>query len=92
MDNLSLKLLSEKYFINSAYLGQIFKKKYGISFKDYLNNYRIERATELLMKTDDKIYMIAESVGYHNLDYFMSKFVGMKGKTPLQYRKQFLRQ
>ncbi|NLP16065.1 MAG: response regulator [Clostridiales bacterium] len=90
MNNLSLKSLSEKYFINSAYLGQIFKKQFGVSFKDYLNNYRIDRACELLLRTDGKIYEIAETVGFNNTDYFISKFVQIKGTTPLQYRKRFL--
>ena len=90
MQNLSLKSLGEKYYINSAYLGQIFKKKYGISFKDYLNNYRIERAGELLIRTNEKVCSIAQMVGYNNLDYFINKFVKIKGRTPLQYRKQFL--
>lgn len=88
MDNLSLKSLGEKYYVNSAYLGQIFKKQYGIPFKDYLNNYRIDRATELLLRTDDKIYNISNAVGFNNTDYFISKFVQLKGSTPLQYRKQ----
>ncbi len=90
MDNLSLKSLSEKYFINSAYLGQIFKKQYGISFKDYLNNYRIDRAAELLIRSDEKIYLVANAVGFNNTDYFISKFVQLKGITPLQYRKQLM--
>ena len=88
MDKLSLKSLGEKYYINSAYLGQIFKKKYNMSFKDYLNVYRIDRAEEILMNSDDKIYKIAEQVGYNNTDYFISKFVQLKGETPLQYRKK----
>ena len=90
MNNLSLRSLSEKYYINSAYLGQIFKKQFGISFKDYLNNYRIDRACELLLRSDGKIYEIAEAVGFNNTDYFISRFVLMKGVTPLQYRKGFL--
>lgn len=90
-DNLTLKSLSEKYFINSAYLGQIFKKHFDISFKDYLNNYRIDKACEMLLRSDDKIYEIAEAVGFNNTDYFISKFVQLKGTTPLQYRKQFLK-
>lgn len=89
MKKLSLKYLSEKYYVNSAYLGQIFKKQYKISFKDYLNAYRIEKAAELLKQSDEKIYKIAEKVGYSNTDYFISKFVQLKEKTPLQYRKQF---
>jgi len=91
MDNLSLKEFGEKYFINSAYLGQLFKKKFGQSFKEYLNNYRIEKACELLIKTDKKVYMVAEEVGYHNIDYFINKFVIAKGKTPHQYRKDYYR-
>lgn len=90
-DNLSLKSLSEKYYINSAYLGQIFKKQYGVSFKDYLNSYRIDRATEMLIRTDEKIYLVSTAVGFNNTDYFISKFVQIKGTTPLQYRKQFLK-
>lgn len=90
MDNLSLKYLSEKYYINSAYLGQIFKRQNGSSFKDYLNNYRIDRAAELLLRSDEQIYLIASAVGFNNTDYFISKFVQIKGITPLQYRKQYL--
>lgn len=90
MSNLSLKSLSEKYYINSAYLGQIFKKQFGISFKDYLNNYRIERACDLLLRSDGKIYEISEAVGFNNTDYFISRFVLLKGVTPLQYRKGLL--
>ena len=48
-ENLTLKEMSRKFFVNSAYLGQMFKKKHGISFKEYLNNYRIEQAAELLL-------------------------------------------
>lgn len=89
MEKLSLKYLSEKYYINSAYLGQIFKKQYNVSFKDHLNAYRIEKASELLKRSDDKIYKIAEKVGYSNTDYFINKFMQLKQKTPMQYRKQF---
>ena len=89
-ENLTLKSLSEKYYINSAYLGQIFRKKFDCSFKDYLNNFRIEKASELLRRTDDKIYEIATAVGFNSTDYFISKFVQLKGTTPLQYRKKFI--
>lgn len=88
MDNLTLKGLSEKYFVNSAYLGQLFRKKYGTSFKDYLNNYRMEAAAKMLLRTDDKIYQIAEAVGYKDLDYFVNRFIAAKGCTPARFRKQ----
>ena len=86
--NLTLKDLSEKYYINTAYLGQVFRKKYGQSFRDYLNGIRIEQAAVLLMHTDQKIYQIAENVGYHDIDYFVNRFIQVKGCTPARFRRQ----
>lgn len=86
--NITLKELSEKYFVNTAYLGQKFRKKHSCSFKDYLNNYRIEQAVILLLRTDDKIYKIAEDVGYHNQDYFIRRFISIKNCTPTTFRKK----
>lgn len=87
-ENLTLKELSEKYYINSAYLGQLFRKQYGCSFKDYLNQTRLDMAADLLIHTDKKIYQVAEEVGYHNLDYFVNRFINAKGCTPAKYRRK----
>ncbi|MCM1039509.1 MAG: response regulator [Roseburia sp.] len=89
-ENLSLRDLSRKYYINSSYLGQIFRKKYGQSFKDYLSHYRIDEAAKQLMRTDKKIGEIAEDVGYRDSDYFIRKFIEIKGCTPSKYRKNKL--
>ena len=90
MNNISLKSLSEKLFINSAYLGQLFRKKYGKTFKEYLNEVRIEKAAELLRTTNLRVYQISEMVGYQSLDYFINKFVQIKKHTPTQYRKKII--
>lgn len=87
-ENLTLKDLSRKYYVNAAYLGQIFKKQYGESFKDYLNRIRIEKAVELLLHTDMKIYEIAEAIGYKDMDYFINKFIAINGCSPAKFRKQ----
>lgn len=89
-ENLSLRELSKKYVINSSYLGQIFRKNYGQSFKDYLSNYRINEASKQLVKTDKKINQIAEEVGYKDSDYFIRKFIEIKGCTPSKYRRSKL--
>ncbi len=91
MNKISLKYLGKKYFINSAYLGQLFLKKYNKNFKDYLNEVRIEKAVELLYNTDRKIYEISELVGYSNTDYFIKKFKEVKGRTPLMYKVETLK-
>lgn len=87
MTNISLKQLGERFYINSAYLGQLFKKQYGMSFKDYLNMVRINNSVELLAHTDMKVYEISAAVGYQSVDYFVNKFVAQRGHTPAKFRK-----
>ena len=86
-ENISLKDLGDKYHINSSYLGQVFRKKYGMSFKNYLTNYRIREAARQIINTDKKINKIAEDVGYKDCDYFIRKFIEIMGCTPSKYRK-----
>lgn len=87
-ENISLKSLGEQFYVNSAYLGQIFKKQYGSTFKDYLNGVRTRKAAELLLRTDEKVYEIAQKVGYKNMDYFINKFESVYGQTPTRFRKR----
>ncbi len=86
-DNLTLKELGAKYYINASYLGQLFKAKYGITFKAFLHHVRIEKAEELLINSDMKMYSVAEAVGYKDTDYFIDHFVAEKGCTPTKFRK-----
>lgn len=86
-ENLTLKDFGKKYFVNSAYLGQMFKKQYGISFKDYLNDVRVDKAKELLLNSDMKVNEIASEVGYNDVDYFINRFIARIGCTPARFRK-----
>lgn len=67
---LKLETLAPLFGYNSSYLGKLFTQKMGVRFNTYLDQVRIEKATELLDQTDMKIYEIAASVGYKNVDYF----------------------
>lgn len=87
-ENISLRYLGDKFHINSSYLGQVFKRKHNMSFKNYLTNYRVIEASKLIKSTDKKINEIAESVGYKDCDYFIRKFIEIKGCTPSKYRKK----
>lgn len=89
-ENMTLRDLGKKYFVNSSYLGQIFQKKYGQSFKDYVTAYRISQAEKLLLNTDKRIAEIAEEVGYKDSDYFLKKFIEANGCTPSKFRKNHL--
>lgn len=86
MEKISLRSLGEMFYINNVYLGQLYKKRYGIVFRDYLNGLRLEQAKRLLEETDLRIYRIAEDTGFGKPDYFINKFVQAYGITPNQYR------
>lgn len=88
-ENINLKSVAAHFYINSAYLGQVFKKKFGMCFVDYLHSIRIQKAKELLKTTDMKVYQIAIEVGYKDTDYFIAKFEKIVGRTPFQFRKNY---
>ena len=49
--------------------------------------YRIERAKELLLLTDAKVYRVGQMVGYEDKFYFSRIFKQQTGMTPNDYRK-----
>ena len=46
--NITLKMVASHFYINSAYLGRVFKKVTGELFQNYINRIRIELAKNLL--------------------------------------------
>lgn len=89
---LRLELLAELFNYNSAYLGKSFKNYTGESFNVYIDKLRINKAKELLLKKDMRVYQISKQVGYKHIDYFHSKFKKYVGLSPLEYRKSKGRQ
>ena len=64
-----------------------FKEIMGKSPMDYLITIRINKASELLIGTNNSIQTISSSVGYEDSLYFSKLFKKVKGISPLQYRK-----
>jgi len=85
---LSLKVLSYRFNLSAAYLGQIFRKETGRSFSSYLNEIRIERAKKLLENHQLKEYEVARETGYSDASYFYRIFKKQTGMNPSEYREQ----
>ncbi|SFE96376.1 two-component system, response regulator YesN [Paenibacillus algorifonticola] len=85
-ENISLKGLAGKFYINSVYLGQLFRKTYGVYFNEYLLSIRVREAKKLLRQTDMRMYEVAEKVGFQNADYFVTQFEKLEKVTPTDYR------
>ncbi|WP_139906206.1 response regulator transcription factor [Clostridium thermarum] len=87
MEQINLKEIADKFFVNATYLGRAFQKATGVNFKQYVNSIRIAEAKNLLLHTDKRIYEIAEAVGYSESKYFVVKFTQEIGISPTEYRK-----
>lgn len=86
--NITLETIAPLFGYNRSYLGKIFTKKMGQNFNAYVDHVRIEKSKELLLSESSKIYLIAERVGYRNVDYFHIKFRKYVGMSPAEYRKK----
>ncbi len=83
---LSLTGVASYFYMNSSYLSRVFKQKKGISFREYINKLRMEKASEFLKDTDIKLYEIGKKVGIQDPNYFSLLFKKYMGMSPSEYR------
>lgn len=83
---LSLKTLSQRFYVNPIYLGQLFQKEVGMVFSEYINHYRLEKSKELLRDTQLRVGDIGKKVGYGDTTYFYKQFKRNVGATPTEWR------
>ncbi len=80
--------LAKHAALNPQYMMRLFKKTTGKSIVEYVTIYKMERAKELLKKSQWTNEIIAEKVGYVSSNYFIKLFKKQYGITPREYRKQ----
>ncbi len=73
--------MSPKYF---CYFFRDMTRKTPV---EYLNTYRIEKASRKLLNSDMSVTDIAYSCGFNDLSYFIKTFKAIKGITPAKFRK-----
>jgi two-component system response regulator YesN len=85
-EDLKLKVIAEKFYINNSYLSISFSSKAGIHFNDYVTMVKMARAEYLFKTTNKKIYEIGDELGYKDINYFSKLFKKYYGKTPSEYK------
>lgn len=73
--------------MSESYFSHVFKKDVGISFIDYVNNEKIEKAKELIACCNYRIYEVSDKLGFQNSTYFTMLFKKITGLSPSDYRK-----
>ena len=84
--DISLESCAAQLKYHPVYVSRVFKKETGVTFIDYLTNYRVNMAKKWLKETDMKISEIAERLNYSNSTGFIRTFRKLTGMTPGQYR------
>lgn len=85
----SLDDVSAQCGFSATYFSELFKRKTGKTFSDYVASVRIDAAKTLLRDTRKTVYEIAEEVGYKDAKYFSQQFVKIAGIKPTEYRKLY---
>lgn len=83
---LHLYEIAEQFHFNTNYISQLFSKELGVSFSEYITQYRMDMAEKLLLESNAPVKVICSQVGINDYFYFNRLFKKYKGVTPNQMR------
>lgn len=85
-NNITIEDIAEVCGINRSYFGKIFKRSVGRAPQEFLMNYRMVKAAELLKLTSLSVAEIGSAVGYENQLHFSRAFKTIYGVSPREWR------
>lgn len=88
-EDLTLKKISTVFYLNSAYLGQLFKNTTNESFNDYINKKRILEVKSSLVSENYKMHELLKKVGFNSPEHFYRQFKRYEGISFAEYNKSF---
>ena len=89
--SLSVKDISDYAHLSVSYLCTFFKSETGTTLNQYITEYRMDKAKQLLIDPRNKITEISDKVGYNDGNYFSKSFKKMVGLSPSEYREKVMR-
>ena len=91
--SLDLNLVAERLDISPNYVSKIINMNSDTNFSEFVNNYRIEMAQQMLSSKEFKAYTvlsIALEAGFNSRTAFYTSFKKQTGLTPSEFKAQFL--
>ena len=88
-EKITSKTLADLCYMSESHFCRFFKKTFGKTPLTYINDYRIEKACEMLLSSSISITEIALSTGFEDINYFSRSFRKQKGTSPSQFRMLF---
>ncbi len=87
-EKISIKEIADQLYLSPNYLSELFKKHTGKTFSEYLTEYRLEKACQLLDHAEYRVGDVSGMVGIHDGRYFSNMFKKKYGMTPTEYRNR----
>ncbi len=88
--DLSLASVAQEVYVSPFHLSHLFRRMLGVTFLEYLTEYRLQQARVFLEETRDTVAAVAERVGYADPRHFSQLFKKRLGVTPTQHRQRML--
>ena len=85
---LTLEDVASEVHLTGSYLTHLLKRETGKSFKQLLDELRLENSKNLLAYTDSSMNRIAEASGFLDQAHFARRFRSLTQQTPGQFRRQ----
>jgi two-component system response regulator YesN len=82
---INIEHIADVLEVGSSYLGKKFKEDTNHTFNDFLNKVRIQKALEVMLEGERKIYEIAEDVGFSEYKYFSQVFKNYMAHSPSEF-------
>ncbi|MFA1821084.1 helix-turn-helix domain-containing protein [Virgibacillus oceani] len=86
-DQLSLERLANYAAYSPYHFNRIFKERVGVPPRYYVSSIRLQKAKDLLLKTNLSVRDIGMEVGQQSLGTFTTRFTQKVGVSPVQFRK-----
>jgi len=87
--NPDVNVVAAKVNFTTAAFCRYFKKQTNITFTDFVNQYRIDVAKNLLMQ-DKNVTEVCYAVGFESLSYFNKLFNKMVGQNPSDFKRYWV--
>lgn len=91
MEDISLGVIGDQVGLSPKYISRYFKERTGVPFSQYVNRFRVDRAKRLLAEPQSQVKLVAQQVGFENVNMFIREFKSFEGISPGVYKETLLK-
>lgn len=90
-ENIELDIIARTVNMTKQSFCRYFKQCTALTFFEFVNQYRISKATQMLANTSKSVNHISHQCGFNNLSTFNKHFKKITNTSPLKYRYMYQR-